>query len=387
MFGVVFYAPRALLLIVLVMGCSCNFAMKQEIFLGDDLGKKILLPMNRDYRGQCVELRKDMDIPEHATLHEILWGDAGHKTRSASQKAYKTARPETVSGPDDGCVRNQPSLDVAAWKPQSGKSALQMFDPTDVKTSCGKINVRDLKSALELLCSADQREHLRYPEYQHSKLNLDLDASTMKCLAKGQIEVECPYYFKRHHDEAGNCAIANNASNSDAQETAAEFNPKRDYQVTDDVLNSDLGLKRVEPDGWEKIFFQPMFRDASGQLVLAINSKNSGPHCAWHFCVEDIKKLRSDENKKADKFIERSWFTNWHASVKVDKGALPTKPRHSSLAASKNYKPFLLACLVGSVILFAMYKCKHQFESTEDDLPRVIFFFFFTVTMVMRLVG
>jgi hypothetical protein len=385
MFGVVFYAPRALLLIVLVIGCSWNFAMKDEITLGDHMGNKVLLPMNREHTGQCVGLRGEMSLLPNATLREILWIHDGHKARSASQTAYKTAMKEKVDGPREGCVRNQPSLHVAAWKSQSQPSQMQQFDPKDDKTSCGQINVNRLETALKHLCENNVREHMVYPEYEHSALNLKVDANTIKCLAKGQIEVDCPY----NPASAGqDCPSMSNASLGGTETSALFDSTKYNAKIGGSTIEGNFldDILTTHDEKWEKIYFQPMFLDSSGQLVSTDNIKGSGAHCAWHFCVEDIKQLRSDEDKQANK-ITRSWFMDWHSAVKVDKGALPTKPRHSSLAASKNYKPLLLTCLIGGVILFAMYKCKHQFESTEDDLPRVIFFIFFTVTMVMRLVG
>ena len=406
MFAVVFYGPRGMLMFVIVMGCAFNVSMKNDIALGDHLGNKVLLPKNRKHTDQCVELRKEMGWQNmDATLDELLWSDEGRTAREASQKAYKQAMESDITGKHDGCKKNRPILSIVAWKSQSQATAnMQVFDHDDDTASCGKENVMAVYFALSQRSLKAKPVENDYPQFKHSDLDLNLDADTLKCLAKGQIAVQCG--FEENHDcKIANNAIANNVNLNQSSsalsvlgnsiETSADFNIPDTTETAENILDDNLGFEKRKLL-WKKIYFQPMFYDSSGQLVTADKIKNSGVHCAWHFCVDDIKRLREAEDTNGKQFMTSGLFTNWHSSREVDKGVVPKKPKITSPVDSLNCKFGITISLVACCLLFAFYKCKHcfssdhskhHFGSVEDDRTRLVFFLLIISALGLRLVA
>jgi hypothetical protein len=320
-----------------------------------------------------------MDLVKDASLDYILFGTRGKPIREASQQAYKDSAPEQIAGrrggKQTGCKRGQQSAKVVAWQAQSETSDATIVHTEMTNPTCGVAAVTMLHNHLSTLCMANANEHLHYPEFDNPALDF-LSAKDVECLQRCQVKVRCKFkkagevvddVLQRFDDQSEeDSAVASKTKTCNASNTSTSSNTST---TTGNAHDASEAHDLVE---YPMVYFQPMFL-VDGRHVKISGIEGDGRQCAWHFCVEDIKKLRAAEDKGKSAWVDkiRGWFSAWRSNVKVEKGSVPVKPKIKQQATSSALIKFGMKVLAGGlcfVIVSALYA-----ESAIPDFKFVVF--------------
>ena len=108
-----------------------------------------------------------------------------------------------------------------------------------------------------------------------------------------------------------------------------------------------------------------------GRRIKLSEVQGAGTQCPWHFCVQDMQRLRKAEDQGKSAWVDkiRSWFSAWRSNVKVEKGSVPVKPKNKQQIpkTNKNLNK-TLAIGVSFMIVSALYA-----ESAIPDFKFVLF--------------